>query len=91
MSSSVTNRSKPAHTRTVNLPMCIHPASPRPSLHMHKVPAKFLSQLIAEHKRLAPQRSARRAPVSLATRAYDNVRLAALKRMPAGFNHRTIA
>ena len=74
-----------------NLPMCLEPARPRPSLVRYKVPAQFLSQLIAERNRLATQTSKRRAPVSLATKAYNTARHIAIKRMPTGFNHQTNA
>ncbi len=79
------NQNSPAKPNT--LPVCTSPATPRPSLMRNKIPASFLSQLIAERNRLAIQRPKRRAPVSLATRAYNTARRIAIKRMPTGFTY----
>lgn len=70
-----------------NLPVALEIQNAKPSLNMNTIPAHFVSQLIAERKRLAIQRPKRRAPVSLATRAYDFARNISIKRMPAGFTH----
>lgn len=72
-----------------NLPVSLSPQRAKPSLNTNTIPAEFVSQLIAEHTRLASQRPKRRAPVSLATRAYNMARIIAIKRMPAGFTHET--
>lgn len=45
----------------------------------------FLSQLIAEHQHLPPQRERRRAPVGEAVDAYANGGKIAVRRMPAGY------
>ncbi len=68
-----------------NLPMALERQNAKPSLNMNTIPAHFISQLIAERKRLAIQRPKRRAPVSLATRAYDFARKISIKRLPAGY------
>lgn len=72
-----------------NLPVSLSPQREKPSLGTNTIPSEFVSQLIAERARLATQRSKRRAPVSLATRAYNFARIIAIKRMPAGFTHET--
>ena len=71
----------------MNLPVAINTATEKPSLARNKTMADFLSQLIAERSRLATQRPKRRAPVSLATKAYNSVRRLAIKRMPNGFTY----
>ncbi len=83
---------KPANdnfTKGTNLPVSLSPQRAKPSLGTNKIPSEFVSQLIAERARLATQRPKRRAPVSLATRAYNFARIVAIKRMPAGFSHET--
>lgn len=72
-----------------NLPIALETQSLKPSLNMNTIPAHFVSQLIAERNRLAVQRPKRRAPVSLATRAYDFARKISIKRMPAGYGFRS--
>ncbi|MCF6302118.1 MAG: hypothetical protein L3J13_02765 [Devosiaceae bacterium] len=72
-----------------NLPVSLSPQRGKPSLNTNTIPAEFVSQLIAERSRMASQRPKRRAPVSLATRAYNMARIVAIKRMPAGFTHET--
>jgi len=74
-----------------NLPMVIEPTRARPSLHINRIPAQFLSQLIAERNHMAIQRNRRRAPVSLATRAYNSTTRIAIARMPNGFNYQSKA
>ncbi len=89
------NKTSPKTEQTVsnsrNLPVAIDPAMARPSLHINKIPAKFLSQLIAERNHMEIQRTRRRAPVSLATRAYNRTRHLIIKRMPTGFNYQSEA
>lgn len=70
-----------------NLPVSLDPQREKPSLRRNKTNADFLSQLIAERTRLASQRSKRRAPVSLATKAYNTARRIAIKRLPSGFTY----
>ena len=45
----------------------------------------FLSQLIAEHYHMAPQRIRRQAPVADALRSYDAGERIAVRRLPAGY------
>lgn len=68
-----------------NLPVPVDARQAKPSLNTNSIPAHFISQLLAERARLAIQRPKRRAPVSLATRAYNTARCIAIKRMPAGY------
>ena len=70
-----------------NLPVSLDPQRAKPSLERNKTTADFLSQLIAERTRLAAQRPKRRAPLSLATKAYNSVRRIAIKRLPSGFTY----
>lgn len=53
--------------------------------------ADFLSQLIAEHEHLPPQRVRRRAPVSEAVDAYANGGRIAVRRLPAGYRTSVLA
>jgi len=89
------NKTSPKMEQTAsnsrNLPVAISPAMARPSLHINKIPAKFLSQLIAERNHMEIQRTRRRAPVSLATRAYNRARHLVIRRMPTGFNYQSDA
>lgn len=66
------------------------PLEPRRRLHPRggEPKAAFLSQLIAEHYRLAPQRARRQAPVADALRSYDAGERIALRRLPAGYRMR---
>ena len=61
--------------------------TPRERLKLvHIAPsADFLSQLIAEHQHLPPQRERRRATVGVAVDAYANGTNIAVRRMPAGY------
>ena len=68
------------------LPVALGPARPRPSLHISRIPAHFLSHLIAEYNNLPTQRQHRRAPLHLAASAYARARHNATRSMPAGFN-----
>ncbi|HHB83680.1 MAG TPA: hypothetical protein ENK61_09455 [Devosia sp.] len=85
----VQNPANDNFTKGMNLPVSLSPQRAKPSLGTNKIPSEFVSQLIAERARLATQRPKRRAPVSLATRAYNFARIVAIKRMPAGFSHET--
>lgn len=96
LSANSTRTTHPASNDNVQvkpntLPVCITPAGPRPSLMRNKIPASFLSQLIAERNHMAIQRSKRRAPVSLATRAYNTAHQIAIKRMPTGYTYQNEA
>ncbi len=53
----------------------------------NRVPAKYLSQLINQRRRLAGNRHKRNLRLPLATRAYNTARYATLKAMPGGFNY----
>jgi hypothetical protein len=57
----------------------------RPSLKSGSPQAAFISQLIAEHYHLAPQRVKRRAPVKVAQNAYDRGLHISDRRLPAGW------
>ncbi|HVW92650.1 MAG TPA: hypothetical protein VHB74_08580 [Devosia sp.] len=54
------------------------PAGPVPA-------AAFLSQLIAERDRLAPQRARRRAPLGTALASYGSTARQAIRRLPPGY------
>jgi len=47
--------------------------------------AAFLSQLIAERDRLAPQRTRRRAPLGTALASYGSTARQAIRRLPPGY------
>ncbi len=47
--------------------------------------AAFISQLIAERYRLAPQRTRRQAPLDTVVRSYDEGTQIAVRRLPAGY------
>ncbi len=70
-----------------NLPVALSPATVRPSLYVNRIPARFLSQLIAERNRMEVQRTRRRASAPIAVRAYGNTRYLLARHMPAGYNH----
>jgi hypothetical protein len=53
--------------------------------------AAFISQLIAERYRLAPQRTKRRAAVGDAVGAYDSGSKIAVIRLPAGYRTTLVA
>ena len=71
--------------RVTNLPVVTGRARPRPSLDRHKIPAHFLTQLIAERSRLAIQRSRRRVPSTFASSAYEATARRTVRHMPAGY------
>lgn len=61
-------------------------AGPRERLHVIAAPgASFLSQLLAAHHHLPPQRARRRAPMGEALRAYDDGARMADRRLPPGY------
>ncbi len=78
---TVQNQAKGA----ANLPVITGHARPRPSLTRHKIPAHFLTQLIAERERLAIQRSRRRVPSIFASNTYEAAAKRAVRHMPAGY------
>ena len=71
--------------RVANLPVVTGHARARPSLARHKIPAHFLTQLIAERERLAVQRSRRRVPSAFASSAYKATAIRTVRHMPAGY------
>lgn len=81
--SNKTAQTRPGTAR--NLPVPISPATPRPALDRYRLPAAFVSQMIAAHDRLAPQRARRRVPAGIAASAYTDVANTAVRRMPAGY------
>lgn len=78
-------------TNIAGLPMPLTPALPRPSLARSETTATFVSQLIAERARLAPQRERRRATPENAVGAYSDSAQRAVRRMPAGYRTTIIA
>lgn len=72
-------------TEQAGLPMLTGVAPGRPSLSRNQNMAAFVSQLIAERARLAPQRERRRATPEGAIDAYASGASIAVKRMPAGY------
>jgi hypothetical protein len=78
-------------TQTAGLPMVIEPARPRPSLKRTETTAAFVSQLLAERARLAPQRARRRATPEGAVGAYADSARIAIKRMPMGYRTSIVA
>jgi hypothetical protein len=53
--------------------------------------ASFLSQLIAERQRLAPQRLRRRATPAVATGTYQSAAVVAERRLPVGHRRNLLA
>ncbi|VAW15515.1 hypothetical protein MNBD_ALPHA12-629 [hydrothermal vent metagenome] len=70
-----------------NLPVIVSMPRQRPSLFRHRVPAQFLSQLIAARNKMPAQRKGKRAPVNVATIAYCATIRIAHPSMPAGYGH----
>lgn len=83
MANNETNRS--------GLPMLIEPTGPRPSLQRNETTAAFISQLLAERNRMAPQRARRRASPEGAVGAYAAGARVAVKRMPMGYRTSIVA
>jgi hypothetical protein len=67
------------------LPVLIGPAAPRPSLERPATTAAFVSQLLAERNRLAPQRARRRGSVESALGAYAESARMGVVRLPQGY------
>ena len=65
--------------------MPLEPRQPRPSLLRSEADAAFVSQLLAERYRLAPQRKRLQATPEGATGAYASGSKIAAKRMPLGY------
>ena len=70
---------------TASLPVITGHARPRPALARHKIPAYFLTQLIAERECLAIQRSRRRVPSIFASNTYEATAKRSIRHMPAGY------
>lgn len=83
MANNETNRS--------GLPMLIEPAGPHPSLQRSETTAAFVSQLLAERNRMAPQRARRRNSPEGAVGAYAAGARVAVKRMPMGYRTSIVA
>jgi len=83
MANNETNRS--------GLPMLIEPTGPRPSLQRSETTAAFISQLLAERNRMAPQRARRRNSAEGAVGAYAAGARVAVKRMPMGYRTSIVA
>lgn len=58
---------------------------PRATLDLARPHATFISQLIAEHQHLPPQRARRRAPPAVAALAYLEAAEQAVRRLPPGY------
>lgn len=80
-----------SETELSGLPMLTEPARPRPSLLRSETTAAFVSQLIAERARMAPQRARRRATPEGAIGAYASGAKIAVKRMPMGYRTTIVA
>jgi hypothetical protein len=71
--------------------MVVAARAARPSLQRTAPEAAFLSQLLAERHRLAPQRARRRAPITQAVDAYRIGGSVTVVRMPAGYRKTVVA
>jgi hypothetical protein len=71
--------------------MVLASSAPRSTYRRAAPGAAFLSQLIAERHRLAPQRARRRAPVAEAVDAYCSAGRVMVARMPAGYRKTVVA
>lgn len=78
-------------TRRLDLPVSLDQRQPRPSLQRTETSAEFVSQLLAERYRLAPQRMRRRSTPEGAVDAYAEGAKAADKRMPMGYRKTILA
>lgn len=61
---------------------------PRTVVELVRPHATFISQLIAEHQHLPPQRERRRAPPAMAAFAYAQTADQATPRLPPGYRRR---
>lgn len=80
-----------SETKPAGLPMLIGAPRPRPSLRRSETAAAFVSQLIAAHANLAPQRTRRRGSAEGAIGAYADGARVAVKRMPMGYRTTIVA
>lgn len=72
--------------------MVVTMAAARPGFQQRIAPkVAFLSQLIAERHRLAPQRAKRRVPIAQAVDAYRIGGSVTSVRMPAGYRKTVVA
>ena len=67
------------------LPVPLAAPAPRPSLERSATTAAFVSQLLAERNRLAPQRARRRGSVEGALGAYAQSASMGVRRLPQGY------
>ncbi len=79
------SRNEPERVNEHHLPALTAPAAPRPSLARSAPKSAFISQLIAERYRLAPQRLKRQVPLNIAVETYRTGSTIAVRRLPAGF------
>ncbi|MCB9992316.1 MAG: hypothetical protein H6873_01530 [Hyphomicrobiaceae bacterium] len=73
-----------------NLPVIVSGSASRnedrtASLYRYALPSDFASHLVAAKLRMMPQRKLRRAPVGVATLAYEDANRRKVRRMPAGY------
>ena len=73
------------HDTERGLVRTVETTAERPSLARVELQPAFISQLIAEHDRLPPQRLRRRATVGTAIAAYDQGERRDARRLPQGF------
>ena len=71
--------------RIAGLPMAIAARTPQPSLVHSSPEPTFISQLIAEHQRLPPQRARYQVPLAQAVDAYASAARITIRRLPAGY------
>lgn len=75
---------RPIETLARNLPVATE-ASSGFSSYRGAPRAAFISQLIAERYRMAPQRTKRLLPTDIVLRTYDAAGRIAVRRMPPGY------
>lgn len=80
-----------AQSETVSLPVAQAPAGARPSLAFSAPTAAFVSQLIAAHAHLPPQRARRIGTAEGAVGAYGQTARLTQRRMPQGYRKTVVA
>lgn len=78
-------------TLRTQLPVPVAAAGPRPSLARSAPSAAFVSQLIAAHEHLPPQRQRRMASADRAVGAYRQGAGMSVPRMPEGYRKTVLA
>ena len=80
-----------SETKPAGLPVLIGASRPRPSLRRSEITAAFISQLLAAHGNLPPQRARRRGNAEGAIGAYADGARVTVRRMPAGYRTSIVA